>query len=171
MTQYDLTKSDGTVRMDISELVARDGRTYIFVDDLFYHDSGLHGATGSRMVPVFQEEVDRRMDELRDYEWSGLAHIYDEQDPEESWDEWIDTQIRREGVRLILDESYVATYGETVKDRHEQEHGDRPQYVECIGGGRMFSRSTDYEQVFRDDLLRMIHDAESDDPEWVTPHL
>jgi hypothetical protein len=126
------------------------------------------------MVPVTQDEIDRRMDEMRDQEWSPLAHIYDEQVKagyiEKSWDEWIENMIQTDGLRLILDESYVGKYGDVVKEYTSKELGYSPEYVECVGGGRMFNDvDREYDTVYNDELMRMVQDTESEGvPEWAS---
>ncbi|TKX52867.1 hypothetical protein EXE42_15165, partial [Halorubrum sp. SP3] len=103
-----------TIRVD--RLLARDGRQFVFVDKLF-HGEQIHGATGSTMVPITREEMDRREGEMRDREWSPLAHIYEESDSNQSWDAWIDETLRIEGERLLYDPSYEGKYGEIVREK------------------------------------------------------
>lgn len=157
-----------TIRVD--RLLARDGDTFVFVDKLF-HDGRIHGATGSRMAPVTREEMDRREDQMRDYEWSGLAHIYEESDPDQSWDEWIDEQLRIEGDRLLYDPSYEVKYGEIVREKASKELGydkDNIAAVECVGGGRMFDDvDREYDRIYDPVLMAAIQDAESEDPDWI----
>ncbi|TKX53302.1 hypothetical protein, partial [Halorubrum sp. SP9] len=69
------------------------------------------------MVPITREEMDRREGEMRDREWSPLAHIYEESDSNQSWDAWIDETLRIEGERLLYDPSYEGKYGEIVREK------------------------------------------------------
>lgn len=155
------------IQIDMDTLLARDGRTFIFVDYLFDSDN-LYGVTGTRMVPVTEEEVDRRMEQLHDPEWSHLHHIYQEQVEnglDESWSSWIDRQIDLEGgIKLVLDFSYAGKYGETVKDKEESETGERPAYVECTGGGRMFDsdmQESDFDVVYDKALFELVKQVEA----------
>lgn len=163
------TSNDKTT-IHVDRLLARDGDTFVFVDQLF-HGERLHGATGSRMVPISREEMDRREEEMRDREWSGLAHIYEESDPDQSWDVWIDEQLRIDGERLLYDPSYEHKYGEIVREKAAKELGydkDNIAAVECIGGGRMFNDvDREYDRIYDPILMAAIQDAESEDPDWI----
>lgn len=172
---YELTESNGEIELQVDELLARDGQTFVFVDRLFFNpEKKFQGAVGGRMVPVTQDEYKHRLDEMRDYEYSPLAHVYDEVNERsrtnKSWDEWIGEQIQLEGPRLILDESYTAKYGEKVREMTEKELGYSPEYVECIGGGRMFRDiNRNYDTVYNDELMRMVQDTERDGaPQWAS---
>lgn len=172
MKDYPISKSDGRISMTVNEAVAVDGRTVMFVDDLFYHESGLHGATGSRMCPLTQEEANRRVADAKEYDYSPLAHTYDEENTPESWDEWIADIPEREWLEIVRDPSYTHKYGDRVREiaTRYMDYDSEPAHVECVGGGRIFG-SINYETVLDHGLLRMVHDAESGDPEWVTPFL
>jgi len=133
-------------KREYGELVAIGGRSeFHFVDEIFSYEDGLHGATGTAMVPVTRKKIDRRVEELKDYEWSAVAHIYDEQDPSVSWDEWIGDWSRRELEELAYDPSYEGTYGADVREyignNPEQFDIDESDVyaVECIGGGRSYA--------------------------------
>lgn len=173
MTDYNVNSDGSKITMTIEQPVGISNRTVAFVDELFYYRDGhLHGAKGTRMCPVTQAEVDRRIAEAKDYEWSPIAHIYDEEDTPQSWDEWVADIPEREWYELAIDPSYSAKYGEAVK-RIAVEHmgfDTEPEHVECVGGGRMFG-SNSFDTVLDQTLLRMAHDAESDSPEWVKPFL
>lgn len=174
-------KGDG-YQIDVNRLVARDGNTFIFVDYLF--DTGdLFGATGTRMVPISEDEHKRRLEEYKDPEWSPLHHIYQEQVEnglDKSWSDWIDEQFRVEGEdRMLYDPSYrydseqtpdgmyypegedTDTYMSMVETASDYELGFEAYSVECIGGGRMFG-DNDYEQVYDSDLLETVMVVENE---------
>jgi len=152
-------KGDGK-SIHYKTLVARSGREFIFLDYLFDTGSGLFGATGTTMVPVSQEEYDRRRDELKNPEWSPLAHIYDEQVDnglEKSFTEWIESMPEHDKHTAVMDTSYAHQYGDIVREHYS---GDAT-YVECIGGGRMFNDvQRDMDEIYRRDLWELIRATE-----------
>ena len=136
---------------------------YVFVDKFFEQNSH-HGATGTRLVPVSEEYVNRQIEEIKDYEWSPVAHIYDEQDPNISWDEWINQSPRRELEDLAINSS-----GDQYWDKMQElckEHEDFEFYTtDCIGGGRMFDDKivdpNNYRYLESFELLEDIKKAEN----------
>lgn len=155
-------KGDG-YQWNFDELVGRIRGEYHFLDYVF--DNGnFSGATGSSMVPVSQEEYDRRLEEYKDYEYSPIAHLYDEENTPLSWDEWI-SKWDYDLPDLVLDDSYVHKYGDIVIEKAESESDMETSqwWVECIGGGRMFRPESfeDYDKVYNPDLLTLIETVET----------
>lgn len=142
-----------------------DNGTYVFLDKLFSYDSGLHGATGTRIIPVSEEYVEERIEELKDYEYSHLAHIYDEQNTPKSWDEWINQYSRYELEELVTDPS-GGQYWDKVEEV-SAEHEEFEFYTtDCIGGGRMFSDTPEsdpdsYQYLENPELLEKARQAEN----------
>lgn len=139
--------------------------TYVFLDKLFSYDSGLHGATGTRMLPVSEEYVEERIEEFKDYEWSPIAHIYDEQQTDKSWDEWINQHSRRELEDLAVDPS-SGQYWSKVQEVCEEHEEFEFYTTDCIGGGRMFSDSREanpdnYQYLENPELLDLARQAEN----------
>jgi hypothetical protein len=142
-----------------------DNETYVFLDKLFSYDSGLHGATGTRIVPVSEEYVEERIEEVKDYDYSPVAHIYDEQDTPEGWDEWISNWSQRELEDLVIDPS-GGQYWDKAKEVCEKFEAFEFYTTDCIGGGRMFSDSREanpdnYEYLENPELLEMARQAEN----------
>lgn len=151
---------------DVNEFIGiTDDGTYVFLDKLFDHGNGLHGATGTRLRPVSEEYVENRIEEIKDYEWSPIAHIYDEQNVPESWDEWINNWSHRELEDLAVDPS-GGKYWDKTREVCE-EHEDFEFYMtNCIGGGRMFSDSYEsdpdnYQYLENAELLEKARQAEN----------
>lgn len=158
-------RPNGTLEIRFDELVARDShRTYIFLDYLFTSSSSdLAGATGTRMVPVSEEEFEERKEKFYDPEWSPIRHIYDEENTTESWEEWINDIPEWEIEEMVLDPSYQSKFGPVVVEKAGEEFDmDIDEWlVECIGGGRMFGTENEYEHVYREDLLELIEFVEA----------
>jgi hypothetical protein len=152
-----------TKRKQIAKLIARaaDG-TFIFCDDLFSHGDDFQGATGTVMRLVTVEEYNERTDpdEIEEY----LRDIWQEQvragATEESLKKWAADAYATDGDDLLFDQSYAHTYGQQLRDIGYTE--ERYPVVECIGGGRIFSReeSRKYEHVYAEGLLKLIIDVE-----------
>ncbi|WP_226041191.1 hypothetical protein [Natrinema sp. DC36] len=168
---YEVTEdTNGSVRRKYNTLIARDDCVFTFLDDTFVYpddERDFHGATGTRMVPVTEEEMQRRREQMRDPEWSGLHHIYVEQVEDgldKSWTQWIDEQLRIEGDRLLYDPSYEHKYGEIVREKVSRELGmENIVAVECIGGGRMFSggeNENEWGVVYDQEAVAVAFDAE-----------
>jgi len=154
---------DTRVQYDFDALMARRGRTFVFIDYLFEkRPSGLHGAVGSRMAPVHQDEVDRQTQQYKDPDVSPLYYLYEEMDPVQSWDKWIQSQFDHEGPRVIYDMSYCHKYGDTVEKWASRELGMHDvALVECVGGGRMFNEvDNEFDTIYDQELLRLAQDAE-----------
>ena len=136
---------------------------YVFVDK-FFEQNNHSGATGTRIVPVSEEYVNEQIEEIKDYEWSPVAHIYDEQDPNISWDEWISEWSDYELEDLAIDPS-GGQYWDKMKELCK-EHEDFEFYTtDCIGGGRMFGENLlnpdDYRYLESPELLEDIKKAEN----------
>lgn len=159
MTNYDNKE-------EVNEFVgiAKNG-DYIFLDYLF--ESGrIHGATGTRLMPVSKEYVEERIETIKDYEWSPIAHIYDEEQTPLSWDEWLEENwSRRDFEDLAVDPS-GGGYWHKVEELCEY-HEDFEFYMtDCIGGGRMFSDSHEadpenYRYLENPELLEKAKQAEN----------
>lgn len=138
--------------------------TYVFVDYIF-NDGKRQGATGTRIVPVSKEYVEERIEEVKDYEWSPVAHIYDEQDTELGWDEWINQHSEREMEELVIDPS-GGQYWDKVRELAEKHEEFDFYTTDCIGGGRMFSDSQaadpeNYKYLENPELLDKARAAEN----------
>lgn len=162
--QPTLDVDDDRIQYDFDTLVARRGRTYIFLDYLFEsRNSNLHGAVGTRMMPVHEDSFSRRKERLFDKGRSPLRHIYEEQDVAQHWEEWIEAQYRATGPRLLYDSAYPH-YWEPVKERAEKEgvmERGEIAVVECVGGGRLLNEiQQDHDEVYDDELWRLIKRTE-----------
>ena len=140
-----------------------ENNVYVFVDK-FFKQGDIFGATGTRLVPVSEQFVHDRIKEFKDYEWSSIAHIYDEQDTEQSWDEWISTWSDYELEELAVDSSggkYWDKIQELCKEHEEFEF----YTTDCIGGGRMFDDKIvdpdNYRYLENPELLEDIKKAEN----------
>lgn len=151
-----------------NELIARRERdTFVFLDSVFLSEGAqtIGGAKGSRMVPVTEEEMDRRRENYKDPEHSPMRHVYDDISPTESWETWIGEQLRVEGDRLLYDPSYEHKFGDAVReacaDDDDLPDPDDIVAVECIGGGRMFAEvENSYDVVYSQEHLAIARDAE-----------
>ena len=140
-----------------------ENNVYVFVDK-FFEQNNHSGATGTRLIPVSKEEVDRRIEEIKDYEWSPIAHIYDEQETPKSWSEWIGEWSEYELEELAVDPS-GGQYWDKVEELCEY-HEDFDFYTtDCTGGGRMFSDKIvdedNYRYLANPKLLEDIKKAEN----------
>jgi hypothetical protein len=151
---------------DVNEFVGiLENGAYIFLDYVFKSSDKLFGATGTVIHPVSEEYVEERIEEMKDYEWSPLAHIYDEQDTPMSWDEWINQHSRRELEELVVDPSGGNYWDKTRKLCEEHEEFEF-YTTDCVGGGRIFSNGNEgnaesYEYLESPELLEKAQKAET----------
>lgn len=166
-TEPKIRNSEGKIQYDFNALLARRNVEFQFVDYLFASkQSDLCGAVGTTMRAVSPEEVEETEARYRDRDESPLDYIFEEQNPDKSWEEWIDTWFKRDGYRMMFDLSYAGKYGPVVKERvaeiTEFDFGE-VELVECVGGGRMFNRTNrdDYDEVYDHELFRLVKEAET----------
>lgn len=164
-TEPKLDIDENRIQYNFDELLGRKGRTYAFVDYLFEkRPSGLHGAVGTRMRPVHEDEATKREEAYRNYDESPLAYIYDEQDPIQSWSDWIESEFAYDGLEVMYDTSYEFKYGKVVREVAAAEgvmEASEIALVECVGGGRMFTEvDGKYDKVYDEELLRLVKEAE-----------
>ena len=154
--------ANGRIDVDIESLAAVTSHNeFVCVDSLFYCDEDLYGAKSKKFVPVYEDEHERRKEEYRDYEWSPLAHIYDETETTKSWDEWISQEMKYDEFGLLYDESYVSTYKTQLDAAHKELHGDTPFVWECVSSGRMRSSRDDYQQIFDPVAIHLADSVEN----------
>jgi len=158
--------ANGRIDVEIESVAAVTSHNeFRCIDSVFYRDEDLYGAKSTTFVPIYEDEHERRKEEYRDYEYSPLAHIYDETQTTKSWDEWISQEMRYDEFGLLYDESYVATYQDQLDAAHKEVHGDTPFMWECVGGGRMLHESTDYQQIFDPVAIHLARSVEDDNTE------
>lgn len=136
---------------------------YVFLDYLF-ESGNLKGATGTKIYPVSREYVNERIEEIKDYEYSPLAHIYDEQNTKQGWEEWIEQLSRRELEGLAVDPS-GGEYWDKMEELCDKYEDFEFYTTDCIGGGRIFSNSRtsdrdNYEILENPELLEKAKKAE-----------
>ena len=163
-TEPTTNHSGSRIEYNFDCLLAREGMEFTFVDYIFEGENEFSGAVGTTMVPMHEDEFERRLAEYKDPEYSPLRHIYEEIDPQLTWGEWIESELSADGINSIVDTSYSHKYGEVVKSRceeYELMEAENIRAIECIGGGRMFnSKDRDFTAVYDEELLRIVQDVE-----------
>lgn len=142
-------------RKTIERLVAKDeSGGYVFVKDIFVHSDEFYGVTGGKAVPVSEQEFERRIEEYKDYEYSPVAHLYDEENTPKGWDEWIG-EWERDLYDIVVDSAPSFMWDE-VNDLEDSAYD-----VEHVAGGRIFDGDSEFETVFDEGLLQLVRDIES----------
>lgn len=166
MTEYEEKfEQNGAYRRVYKTLVARDGERFLFLDDTFAYGGpdALYGATGYVAVPVREEEYERRVENVKDYEHSPLRHIYEEEAPRESWDEWI-AAVPEYDIRELAYESAPSAVWDAVMGRIKAEpEWDRSEIhgVELISCGRLSDRFRgEHDIIYDQEALAAAIDAE-----------
>lgn len=165
-TKPRIRNSDDRLEYKFDAMLAREGQRFIFIDYLFEVRGGnLCGAVTTSMRPISVGEAEREKKKYRDPEESPLRWLYEEEDPQKSWTEWIEAQFDYDGLRVIYDPSYQDKYGEQVKRQASMEGlVDKSDivFIECVGGGRLSSSRArdDFDRIYDDELFRLALEAE-----------
>jgi len=155
------------VQYDFDSLVARNGMVFAFVDYLFddsTENSDLYGAVGTSMRPVHEDEVERRREQYKDPNESPLRHVYEESEATQSWKDWIEGELRANGIDLLFNQSFLYKYGDVVREQCDEEalmNPDKIGAIECIDNSRMFTDlNGDHSKVYDEELLRIVKEVE-----------
>lgn len=132
-------------------LIGRNGSEYHFCESVFDHGDDFQGATGSIVRPVSAEEYEWASDRENVAErycmyWMEMKGIrdYDEDEHEAEFMEWIDQMLQYDDPAWIMfDDSDTCDASESFEAL-----GIEHECTDCIGGGRIFSVGSDYEEVF-----------------------
>lgn len=146
------------MRKSIRKPVGRtEDNEYVLVDSISVHNDEFYRVTGDIEVPVYEEELERRINDIKDYETSELAHIYDEENTSKGWDEWIN---ERELYDWVVEHTRLWKY-ESIMDMEN----DEPIMVEHIDGGQIFGNdfSPTFEIVYDEPLLNMVQAIENEE--------
>lgn len=155
------------IQYDFDCLLGRhQGSSYVFVDYLFHVEDNLHGAIGTEMRAVANEEAQRREAKYRNPETSPYYWKYEKQNPSIGWTTWIKARLREDEHDVLYDTAYNAVYGDVVKEQVAA--GDvldvnKIHVIECVYGGRLDRFTEDVlADVYDAELLRLIHKSEAD---------
>lgn len=129
-------------RIKYNTVLGKDEQGAIYVlDDTFEYPNGTHGATGSIIVPVRQEQIDHALTEREKVDYY-----------EEIWQEGAGsmngtTSSLKKWVRQISDEEYLESRYESYTEHDPSLIAawlgeDEPARYELIGCGRIFSVDT-----------------------------
>ena len=130
-----------SIRVNGAKCIGRDGNVFHFVDSIFDHGNGFAGCTGFSVRAVSAEEFDAlgRDDVVELLEDAGM---HDGKSCAE-FNQLVDDSIRYDGIgHLFFDESYCCE-AESFFDAWGVDY----ECSDCIGGGRMFSEDSDYEEI------------------------
>lgn len=144
------------------KLIGKKGDKYIFLDYVF-KDGTFQGATGTVMRPITKDEYDERTDpgNIQDnYEniWRETVHAGR---TTEGLEDWIDTCIRIDGVDdVAFDTSYWR--GPMWDQLRELGYTEEEYPVfECTGGGRCFTSTIEWDEIYDHKLWKLIQKYES----------
>ena len=159
-------------REKIEQVVGRttDGEYYVldYVFDETTDNKPFRGAVGSVMRPISIREADEAMevenatDRYEDV-WRECVANGDET---RSLDDFVESILMSEGIEAMFDLSYYSIgeevaklYNEELPEDHDEK--DEAEFSECVGGGRCFSHSLEFDKVHRQDLLDLALSHES----------
>lgn len=131
--------------------------------DYFFSDTmngkPFHGATGTRFVPISQEEIEARneLEYVKDVYGYLWAEAVASGQTKESEDEYIQSLIDSElnygeGMFLGHDTSYICHIPDSIKDKYFE----NCETFECVGGGRMFPLQEEMSVIFDQDLFDAV---------------
>lgn len=152
--------NERTMRHKGCTLIGRNGSDYFFADSVFDHGDGFKGVTGFVVRPVCtkewewaedRENVAERYDDVFNKFWDGKGSGSRCKSTgrfisarETAFNAWIDLAIAVDGIdHLMFDGSYVCDASD-IFDRLGVEH----ETTDCSGYGRIFSKDSDYEELY-----------------------
>lgn len=159
-------ENQNRIQYDFDALLGRhQGAAYVFVDYLFQVGSSLHGAVGTEMRVVTEEEAKRRESEYRNPETSPYYWKYEEKDPAVGWTTWIKSKLREDEHDVLYNTAYNEVYGETVMERAVEDgllDADEIHLTTCVYGGSLERFTEDVlADVYDPELLRLVREAEA----------
>ena len=139
-----------SVRTEGFVCIGRNGDEYSFVTSVFKHDDDFYGCTGSTVRPVSEKEWDwasnpeNVAERLEDYynELHG-DDIWDDDADIETLDEFVERAIDTDGIEHLMFDGSDTCDASAAFDDMGVEH----EYTDCIGGGRMFGKGSDYDEI------------------------
>ena len=162
-----------TIKDEYNILVGRIGDEYYFLDKIFKYNDGFKGATGTVVMPVSKEYFEQATSE------EGILERYVDAMGE---DEWISTLgLDREDfkdeddlMKAIEDGIYQLylngelNYFEEVGSDLENQLRALPKFAsseeyplfEVIGGGRVFSKDREFDEIYNQELFDKIKEIE-----------
>lgn len=138
-------------------LIGRKDGVFYFCDSVFDHSDGHHGATGIEIRPVCKDEYDWASDRENVAEryadvWCEMKGIDDVDIDDDAFMAWIDNMLWTEDPAwLMFDDSSTCDASDSF-DALNIEY----ECTDCIGCGRIFSRDTDFDEVYNRKALVAI---------------
>ena len=145
---------------DYKKLVGRTGDEYFFIDYSFEHSEDFKGTTGSVMRPVSRQEYEDRTSEenMRDYLKDSWQAAVESGRYEESLDDYLEEIEPDE----MFDQSYPE-YAEQLREKFPEFTEEDYPIIECIGGGRCFSKGMKFDEVYSPELVKVINKFEREE--------
>lgn len=146
---------------DYYEIIAKDGNEIIMLDYTFKHGDTFKGATGTRFELVSKGEYEERTDRSNiedEYKWLWQEAIASG-NCESSYSEYVD-ELMQDVDLLVFDPSYSEHHNK-IREMLGVTEEDYPM-ITCTGGGRMFKHKNEYETIYRQDLLDIISEFETE---------
>jgi len=154
-------------------LVGRVGDEFYFLDDIFRHEDGFKGATGTVVMPVSKgyyeyatsEDgiLERYMDAMGEDEWmETLGYSEDDFEDESEKIKAIEDGIYNTYINGGLNPFEEVDYTQEEQLRALPEFASSEEYpvFEVIGGGRIFDKDTKFDKIYDQELYNKIKDVE-----------
>ncbi len=146
-----------------NKLIGRQDDEFVFLDYVFRHSDGFHGATGTRMRPISKSEYEDRTDRdnLKEYYEDIWRDMVSNRKTDEGLEDWIETVIRIDGVEeTAFDTSYWnSPMWDAIRKKGYPE--DEYPVFECSGGGRCFDKKMKWDEVYEPELWKLIQEYEA----------
>lgn len=155
-----MTNNNDRKEINYNKLVGKIDDTFYFLDYTFIHSDTFKGATGSELRPVSKEEYEERMsiESLTDSYAEIWRQEVQNENTTEGLDEWIEGQNL--GEENVFDLSYFELWEQIrALGFSEEEY----PVIECVGGGRCFSKNMKFDEVFAPELIEIINQFEEEE--------
>jgi len=164
---------EGRKRDKYNKLIGRRDNDFYFLDDIFHHEDGFKGATGSVVVPVnktyydyatsYDGILERYMDAMGEDEWlDTLGYQREDFEDEDEMISAIEDGIWQTYLNGGLEPFEQVSYELEEQMRELPEFSDSDEYplFETIGGGRIFDKDTKFDEIYDQELYNKIREVE-----------
>jgi len=148
----------------IKKLVGLIDGDYYVCDDIFSYSDGLHGATATVLRPVPKNEYEDRIDsensDVLDYFQDAWAEQVKAGRTQSGLKEWVEMVLAVDGGEAVFDFSGYE-YWDLIREAEPELTEESYPVFECVGGGRSFDVSMEWDKLYNKKLWQQIVKVEA----------
>lgn len=140
-----------------TKLIGRIGDSYYYLQELFEHKGQSKGAIGSIMMPVSINEASNRRDTWDECNELWKAAVVANR-TDLGADAWHEMVMSQGGDDIVFDLSYPDLADDLLRFLNDP----TVELCECVGGGRCFDLSLEWDDLYEPELWNLIKKFESE---------